>query len=529
MYKKLFALFFAIITIASVSFAQKAKSMDAYKIEADGYFTNISVSTYGVIATDNYASKIYLVHDGIADEIFSAAGCGRYYTVSPDQKKIGLKLIGADGTQSPALLDITTKKITKLYTPTNLCGQVSFSTNGKIAFTVSNILHVLTGNTSQTYDLGTYANIVSLSPDGKKIIYNDVSDQLFVLNLQTSEKKQLTDNSTGFVYPKWSPNGNKISCNSLSGDLYVYDFISAHFAKIDDHAGSAVWADDSKYLYFQKNIVENFEFIGSDIYRIKLDGTEKNNLTNTPDVNEMSPCISGNNLFYHTYENREIIKTSLNENKSNIILKTVLFKQNTPLQINYFSIKKSNRAVVRVPGTVPYVHQIYDTPDWHYGSGSCAPTTSVMAFAYYNLLPKWPITAGSHISDYGAYVADKYRYNEIYYQDVAATGGGEDAWGGYGYLWTGSYSPNSRMKIYLENHGLTSNQLWTSSCTYANTTTEIDLGYPHPICNYLTSAGHLILAIGYLSTQHTMIFNDPYGNKNNPGYPNTNGADSYYD
>jgi hypothetical protein len=45
----------------------------------------------------------------------------------------------------------------------------------------------------------------------------------------------------------------------------------------------------------------------------------------------------------------------------------------------------------------------------------------------------------------------------------------------------------------------------------------------------LTSAGHLILAVGWVSNQRTLIFNDPYGNKNTPGYPSYDGKYARYD
>ena len=44
----------------------------------------------------------------------------------------------------------------------------------------------------------------------------------------------------------------------------------------------------------------------------------------------------------------------------------------------------------------------------------------------------------------------------------------------------------------------------------------------------MTTAGHYITCIGYVKGQHTLIFNDSYGNKQS-GYPNENGAGVYYD
>ena len=192
--------------------------------------------------------------------------------------------------------------------------------------------------------------------------------------------------------------------------------------------------------------------------------------------------------------------------------------------------QKSVQTEVHVPGTVPYVNQVYDTPEWHYGYGSCAPSTAIMAIAYYNKVPQWPIITdngvGNHTSIYGSYVADKYRLDEYYFQDVATTGGGENAWGGYGYMW-GNGSPNSYMASYLQKNFLTS--VHSASTIFQNVTDEIDLGYPFPICNTLSSAGHLTLAVGYVSGYHTLIFNDPYGNKNNSSWPNWYGQNAHYD
>jgi len=64
----------------------------------------------------------------------------------------------------------------------------------------------------------------------------------------------------------------------------------------------------------------------------------------------------------------------------------VLVKANTPflqsaMEPDNISNKKS-KSVIMVQGDVPYVHQVYDTPDWHNGNWSCAPTTAIMTIAY---------------------------------------------------------------------------------------------------------------------------------------------------
>lgn len=528
---------FALLIVNLNLFAQTQDYEFAYKTEAEGYYTNLGICSKGLIFTDNYASKIYLLEEGVAKPIVSSVGCGRYYTISSDKSKIGFKYISETGQQAPAIYDLNTGKVKLLHQPVDLCGQVFFSETGSIVYTIGTKLNILKDNKVREITLENYSNYTPVSPDGNFVVYNSIDDQLIMLNLSTLEKTQLTTNETGYVYPKWSPDGQKVLFSSLDGNLFVKNLNENQTYNLGK-GGAASWANDSQTIVFQEVFAEDFQFFGSEIVKINFDGTEKQYLTQTQGVNEMNPIIGNNNdILFHTYNQRRIIKASLNPEKSGIISQNILFQKQESLEIEFYNTsntQRQTRAVTRVPGEVPYVHQVYDTPSWHAGWGSCAPTTSVMAFAYYNRLPKWPTDVDHgyswdpHVNNYGSYVADRYRFREIYYEQIEDAYG-TTAYGGYGYMWTGSYSPNSRMRQYIENHGITSNQLWTSSCTFTNTTNEIDLGYVHPICNYLTSSGHLTLAIGYIQNQHTLIFNDPYGNKNTAGYPSYDGQDSYYD
>jgi Tol biopolymer transport system component len=130
----------------SLQTAFSQNTTDAYKAESDGYFIHPVNTTAGVIATDNYASKIYLVQNSGLKTLISSPGCGRYFTLSPDKSKIGFKLISSDGMQVPAIYDLAKGNITKMSDPVKLCGQISFSNNGQVAYTIGNELNVITGN-----------------------------------------------------------------------------------------------------------------------------------------------------------------------------------------------------------------------------------------------------------------------------------------------------------------------------------------------------------------------------------------------
>ena len=507
--------------------AQNKTSFDAYKAEADGYFINFSETDYGIVATDNHASNIYLFKDGNCKVLFSAPGCGRYMTLSPDKRDIGFKYIQADGKQAPALLNIQTKTVSLLNPPVDLCGQVSFAQDGKMAFTIGNELIIKDKNNFISYSLDEYVNIAPISPDGNFVCFNDNSDQLLIMNLSSHQITKLTTGIKGFCYPQWSPDASKLMYASLSGEIYVYDLNNQTTSYISEGIYPS-WTTDSKHIIFTKTNVSNFRFNGSDIYKVHYDGSEAKNITNTPDNYEIAAVLSGNKLIYQSLNKRTVNTKSLAN--SNSINNHLIYKVESPINISQQPIQKSVLTEVHVPGTVPYVNQVYDTPEWHYGYGSCAPSTAIMAIAYYNKVPQWPITTsngvGNHTSVYGAYVADKYRLDEYYFQDVSATGGGENAWGGYGYMW-GNGSPNSYMASYIQKHFLTS--VHSTTTTFQNVLDEINSGYPFPICNTLSSAGHLTLAVGYVSGYHTLIFNDPYGNKNNTSWPNWYGQDAHYD
>lgn len=86
-------------------------------------------------------------------------------------------------------------------------------------------------------------------------------------------------------------------------------------------------------------------------------------------------------------------------------------------------------------------------------------------------------------------------------------------------------SPYTRMAGYYTNHKLQATE--SDAPPYTDATSEIYAGRPYTMCVMLTSSGHLIIARGIYS-DHALIFNDPYGNKN-VAYPSVNGKGAVYD
>ncbi|MEM4307941.1 MAG: C39 family peptidase [Thermoplasmata archaeon] len=179
---------------------------------------------------------------------------------------------------------------------------------------------------------------------------------------------------------------------------------------------------------------------------------------------------------------------------------------------------------------VPYIHQVYDTPDWFNGHWACGATSAMMAIAYYGILPYWDCNVSvpyPHVSHWGRYICEIYTYNGYTYNIGSADPSGNIGYGGYGYITQNDWEDTKgHMAEYFVKHGLGSSVDW--SPTWAELKAEIDAGHPVVLLTSLTTAGHYVLAVGYYSSQYSVIVNDPYGNKNQ-GYMNYNGAYVTYD
>lgn len=525
--KNLFILLSFVFYLLSSATAQESRPHDAYWAEEQGYFTNLHPTEYGMVASSNNCNEIYLISDGELKTLVSAPGCGRYMQLSPDGKTIGFKYISDNGLQSPALLDITTGKTTFLAEPSSLCGQPSFSASGDIVVsdTMGFAVYRKNGST-ENFVTGTYANYTAVSPDGKFVVFNDNNDQLQIIDTRT--KAIIAISPEGCALPEFSPSGKYISFVSSLQRIYIFSIEQNRI--VTTLFGTATeWHPTQDLLAYNYTESENYTVIHSEIKVLNAETGVESVIAGDSGNLFFDPAFDkSGNIYFHNQVGLGIY-TLQNQGPH------CIYRHHGKLPMNYFESQKSTRSIITVPGTVPYVHQVYDTPTWHSGYWSCAPTTSAMAFAYYNRLPPWPTSVDHgmswdpHVNNYGSYVADRYRFNEWYYSETALDAADGTTYGGYGYMWTGSYSPSSRMSSYITQHYMTSNQYWTTSCTWAQTLSEINNGYVHPICNYLTTSGHLTLCIGYYDTQHSLLFNDPYGDRNDATYCDYDGAGVSYD
>lgn len=106
----------------------------------------------------------------------------------------------------------------------------------------------------------------------------------------TEEKVQIFDPLEGkrYINLAVSPDGRKIAFEVVGGNLYVMSIDGS--ALVDLGIGYRPrWSPDSQYLVYMVTYDDGYEYIASDLFTIKIDGSEKTNLTATDDILEMNP------------------------------------------------------------------------------------------------------------------------------------------------------------------------------------------------------------------------------------------------
>jgi dipeptidyl aminopeptidase/acylaminoacyl peptidase len=104
-------------------------------------------------------------------------------------------------------------------------------------------------------------------------------------------KKGVTKGEATFSFPKLSPDGTKLTCKNHRGEILVFDLNGNLLANLGK-GSFAQWSPNSRQIAFHLTVESEFDIEASDIYIISSDGTERTQLTNTPDIIEMYPSWS---------------------------------------------------------------------------------------------------------------------------------------------------------------------------------------------------------------------------------------------
>lgn len=505
---------------------------------------------------------VYRLDDQSLVRLSDASSSGAWFDWSPDGRELGFKTFQpADGDdfppQLPAVYRVDSETVASLVPATRRAGVPSFAADGRMAFTVGNEAWIAAadGHMVARHDLGHYVNLARLSPDGTRLAYNGRDGQIWLLDLDTGDRDRLTDGAAACFNPVWSPDGRKLVAETIAGQLLAVDLATRRTYALGP-GSQPCWAPDGLHVFYTQTTLSKYmEIESSDLYAVRFDGKGQQRLTATPDEQEAGGRLSpdGSRLAY----------VSLKTGRLHVARVAAVARKTDPGDAVPFRLaeieevalpasaealplaeavaaktSKATAAARAVPRAicsmlaVPYLHQVYDTrDDFTKKHSACGASSALMALNYSETLPYWDCTCAlpsSHTSHYGQYVSEIYTNNGIVY-DVD-NGVDTTEFGGYGYITQNDWEETRGwMRQYILNHGKSSGTGVDWSPTWDELTAEIDSGSPFVLLNLLTTSGHYITAIGYYDNQYTAIFNDPYGNRNTPGYPSYDGAGAKYD
>jgi len=125
---------------------------------------------------------------------------------------------------------------------------------------------------------------------------------IYVFDMDTGATTQITHHepSTYFNYADWSPDGTKILAaggpTGSNSDIFLMNADGAGLVNLtadwnDSNEWYPSWSPDGQFIVFMSD--RSGGPWTSDIWAMHPDGTGRVNLTNTPDVNESVPAVTG--------------------------------------------------------------------------------------------------------------------------------------------------------------------------------------------------------------------------------------------
>ncbi|MCD6562795.1 MAG: C39 family peptidase [Thermoproteales archaeon] len=180
---------------------------------------------------------------------------------------------------------------------------------------------------------------------------------------------------------------------------------------------------------------------------------------------------------------------------------------------------------------VPYINQKYDVPEWFDGRYSCGPASVAMVLAYYGVLPKWPMNISKpfiHTNNFGRYICCIFKVKDKVFNEKSLDASRYAfGYGIHGYVYIpGKGASWNRMVELFRIFGFES--YVETNVSWDILTHELDSGRPVILSTQLTSSGHIVVAVGYYNN-HSVIVNDPAGNRNLGSYFNYYGKTAIYD
>lgn len=470
-----------------------------------------------------------LLWDGAAGtvrDLNTSRSSGNWFSWSPDGRRLAFKEVSPQG-QAVVVCDLPSGKRETVESGP-LMGHPAWIDERTLAYTVGNDVVVRGRDGELRRPAGTYVNQLTVSRDGRFACFCR-GGELCRMDLGTGGVEVLYRSHSDLFDPQFSPDGDRVLCSTIGHDLIAVEVVTRSVTELGP-GRFASWLD-GRTVMFSRRAYQAMALVGSELVAADV---------NSGDLRMIAPGIDFPGRG--TARGSSVAVTSLSEGE--LLQGTLAGRSLSGLRAVPFGALAEPRwqgqleaaaPKAAIPGWMPYLHQVYDTPDSFDGSAACGPTSCLMAIGYYHRFAVWNETIhvganppGTHVSPYGNYDSKIYDYGGYVFDDTCSPPSGPPAHGAYGYCCThGSGAWAYKCRDFLRRHDLSSD--YDLSVSWADITGEADAGYPVPMSTSITSAGHLMCVRGYIDGQHTVIVNDPAGNRNNGTYWNYPGDNACYD
>ena len=268
------------------------------------------------------------------------------------------------------------------------------SSRGQIAYTVGERLIVLNGDLKPAFEaeLGTVANVLAFSPDGRRLAFSDPEEVISWIDVKTGQRGGPPAGGLRGYQPRFSPDGQGLLARRSNGEITGWrGGVSRNFGR----ARSAAWLDNDAVALVRQE-VENFAVSQTQVERRQFsNGKASPLLTRKGDA---AIVVNASVIALNAKDG-----VSLADPRTGLSRKLALAAQPVGTVVPQTQPSPAPQAftpqVVTTNGTtiklspVPYINQVYDTdPNFPGGGSCCNATATLMAIQYYNRLPPHPIT-----------------------------------------------------------------------------------------------------------------------------------------
>ncbi len=479
---------------------------------------------------DGAAIILYDRTMGKSVEIETGRASGNQFCWSADGQSIGYKLVDKDRQRAVAKR-LATGAVTELAVG-KLVGQPAWLDDTTIVFTEGRRLTVSSGRKQRSWDVGVYVNQVAVDRAGRRAALC-AGNRLMLVGLDDGAVRVIHTADADLHAPTFSPDGRRILFSSVDGQAHIVETGTGKFWYLGKSLFPS-WIDDRRVMFTRKSHYA-MSLVKSELVAYDLEaGAEEAFALNS--VALPGRAASGGGWVALASLDDGGLRIGQWDRKEQCIGQLTVVELGGIAESQWIGrgdlIETPDGLV---PGWMPYIHQVYDTPDSFNGSAACGPTSCLMAIGYYHRYAVWNETVhvganppGTHVSPYGNYDSKIYTYGGHVFDDTCSPPSGPPAHGAYGYCCThGAGAWAYKCRDYIRLHDLESD--YDLSVTWDDVASQINSGYPVVLSTSITSAGHLMCVRGYVDGQHTIVVNDPAGNRNNGPYWNYPGDFAYYD